>query len=126
MVRNLPWSTANEDLVELFETTRQVELAEILFDGARSKGCSVVQFAQVPEAETAIDELGLFSTLCTIRADTSKIAEKLTPKQSTEGLVYYAMEIKVVLLFSLTELKAMIIIISRVLFRDYCDGARVP
>ncbi|KAJ6589160.1 hypothetical protein B0H19DRAFT_1014277 [Mycena capillaripes] len=54
MVRNLPWSTANEDLVELFETTGQVELAEILFDGARSKGCGVVQFAQVGEAETAI------------------------------------------------------------------------
>ncbi|KAI9569779.1 RNA-binding domain-containing protein [Boletus coccyginus] len=54
MVRNLPWSTANEDLVELFETTGQVELAEILFDGTRSKGCGVVQFAQVSEAETAI------------------------------------------------------------------------
>lgn len=56
MVRNLPWSTANEDLVELFETTGQVELAEILFDGARSKGCGVVQFAQVQEAETAISK----------------------------------------------------------------------
>ncbi|KAH9916963.1 RNA-binding domain-containing protein [Epithele typhae] len=54
MVRNLPWSTANEDLVELFETTGTVELAEILFEGARSKGCGVVQFAQIPEAETAI------------------------------------------------------------------------
>lgn len=54
MVRNLPWSTANEDLVELFETTGQVELAEILFEGARSKGCGVVQFGQVQEAETAI------------------------------------------------------------------------
>ncbi|KAJ7734956.1 hypothetical protein DFH07DRAFT_754198 [Mycena maculata] len=54
MVRNLPWSTANEDLVELFETTGQVEVAEILFDGARSKGSGVVQFAQVGEAETAI------------------------------------------------------------------------
>jgi hypothetical protein len=50
----LPWSTANEDLVELFETTGQVELAEILFDGTRSKGAGVVQFAQVAEAETAI------------------------------------------------------------------------
>ena len=50
----LPWSTANEDLVELFETTGQVETAEILFDGTRSKGCGVVQFSQVAEAETAI------------------------------------------------------------------------
>ena len=54
MYSKLPWSTANEDLVELFETTGQVELAEILFDGTRSKGCGVVQFAQVSEAETAI------------------------------------------------------------------------
>jgi RNA recognition motif-containing protein len=54
MVRNLPWSTANEDLVELFETTGQVELAEILFEGTRSKGCGVVQFSQITEAETAI------------------------------------------------------------------------
>ena len=50
----MPWSTANEDLVELFETTGQVELAEILFDGTRSKGVGVVHFAQVAEAETAI------------------------------------------------------------------------
>lgn len=40
--------------MELFETTGQVELAEILFDGTRSKGCGVVQFSQVVEAETAI------------------------------------------------------------------------
>jgi len=55
-IRNLPWSTANEDFVELFETPRtgQVDLAEILFDGTRSKGAGVVQFAQVAEAETAI------------------------------------------------------------------------
>lgn len=31
-----------------------MELAEILFDGTRSKGCGVVQFAQIVEAETAI------------------------------------------------------------------------
>ena len=45
---------ANEDLVELFETTGQVELVEILSDGTRSKGAGVVQFAQVTEAETVI------------------------------------------------------------------------
>ena len=63
MSLKLPWSTANEDLVELFETTGQVELAEILFDGTRSKGCGVVQFAQVQEAETAI---GLYIYICII------------------------------------------------------------
>ena len=56
MSLQLSWSTANEDsdLDELFETTGQVELAEILFDGTHSKWCGVVQFAQVQEAETAI------------------------------------------------------------------------
>ena len=43
--------------MELFETTGQVELAEILFEGTRSKGCGVVQFAQVAEAETAIGKI---------------------------------------------------------------------
>jgi hypothetical protein len=52
----LPWSTANEDLVELFETTGQVEQAEILYDGTRSKGAGVVQFTHVEEAETAISK----------------------------------------------------------------------
>ena len=41
MHRQLPWSTANEDLVELFGTTGQVEL--VLFDGTRFKGAGVVQ-----------------------------------------------------------------------------------
>jgi RNA recognition motif. (a.k.a. RRM, RBD, or RNP domain) len=49
--------------VELFETTGHVEQAEILYDGTRSKGAGVVQFAHVEEAETAI---GLLS--CVTRA----------------------------------------------------------
>ncbi|KAG1830176.1 hypothetical protein EV424DRAFT_1315773 [Suillus variegatus] len=40
--------------------------------------------------------------------NTSKIAEKLTLKRSAEGTTYYAMEVKVILLFGLTELKAVI------------------
>lgn len=42
--------------MELFETTGTVEVAEILFEGTRSKGAGVVQFTQVEEAETAIGE----------------------------------------------------------------------
>ncbi|THH10818.1 hypothetical protein EW146_g8253 [Bondarzewia mesenterica] len=37
MVRDLPWSAANEHLVEIFEITGQVELAGILFERMRSK-----------------------------------------------------------------------------------------
>jgi RNA recognition motif-containing protein len=53
-VLQLPWSTSNEDLVELFQTTGKVDEAEILFEHGRSKGVGVVQFATVGEAETAI------------------------------------------------------------------------
>ncbi|OAV99605.1 hypothetical protein PTTG_25225 [Puccinia triticina 1-1 BBBD Race 1] len=53
-VKNLPWSTSNDDLVELFQTTGKVENAEVLFEGGRSKGVGVVQFETVEEAETAI------------------------------------------------------------------------
>jgi len=53
-VNNLPWSTSNEDLVELFQTTGTVQEAEVLWEGGRSKGTGVVQFATIEEAETAI------------------------------------------------------------------------
>ncbi|ORY34640.1 hypothetical protein BCR39DRAFT_513770 [Naematelia encephala] len=53
LVRNLPWSTSHEDLVELFETVGSVVLAEILFDGQRSRGEGVVQFTETAEAQTA-------------------------------------------------------------------------
>ena len=73
----MPWSTANEDLVELFETTGQVELAEILFEGTRSKGMGVVQFSNIPEAETAIGQcscyVGLLRLTLSITQPNSKI-----------------------------------------------------
>lgn len=49
----LPWSTSNEDLVELFETVGTVSVAEILYDGTRSKGEGIVQFTETAEAQTA-------------------------------------------------------------------------
>lgn len=54
--KQLPWSTTNEDLVELFETTGQVVLAEILYEGTRSKGSGVVQFKEVEEATEACEK----------------------------------------------------------------------
>ncbi|WWC73826.1 uncharacterized protein I206_107798 [Kwoniella pini CBS 10737] len=53
LVRNLPWSTANEDLVELFETVGNVVIAEVLFEAGRSKGEGIVQFTETAEAQTA-------------------------------------------------------------------------
>lgn len=53
-VKNLPWSTSNEDLVELFQTTGTVQEAEVLWENGRSKGNGVVQFSTLEEAENAI------------------------------------------------------------------------
>ncbi|MCJ1330989.1 hypothetical protein MMC10_007676 [Thelotrema lepadinum] len=54
-VRNLPWSTSNEDLVELFTTIGKVERAEIQYEpNGRSRGTGVVQFDSPDNADTAI------------------------------------------------------------------------
>ncbi|KAK5117145.1 hypothetical protein LTR85_008913 [Meristemomyces frigidus] len=54
-VRNLPWSTSNEDLIELFTTIGKVERAEIKYEAnLRSSGTGVVEFASQQDAETAI------------------------------------------------------------------------
>lgn len=54
-VRNLPWSTSNEDLVELFSTIGKVEQAEIQYEpSGRSRGTGVVRFDSPDTAETAI------------------------------------------------------------------------
>lgn len=54
-VRNLPWSTSNEDLVDLFTTIGKVERAEIQYEpSGRSRGTGVVQFDTAENAEIAI------------------------------------------------------------------------
>ncbi|KAK7414128.1 g-strand binding protein [Neonectria punicea] len=54
-VRNLPWSTSNDDLVELFTTIGKVEQAEIQYEpSGRSRGTGVVRFDSAETAETAI------------------------------------------------------------------------
>ena len=51
----LPWSTSNEDLVELFTTIGKVERAEIQYEpNGRSRGTGVVEFDTADNAETAI------------------------------------------------------------------------
>lgn len=55
MFRQLPWSTSNEDLVDLFTTIGKVERAEIQYEpNGRSKGTGVVEFDTQENAETAI------------------------------------------------------------------------
>ncbi|ORY67071.1 uncharacterized protein BCR38DRAFT_150666 [Pseudomassariella vexata] len=54
-VRNLPWSTSNDDLVELFTTIGKVEQAEIQYEpNGRSRGTGVVRFDSPTTADTAI------------------------------------------------------------------------
>lgn len=50
----------------------------------------------------------MYSTLCTITANTSQIARLPTALRNENGRSYYQVEIDVVLLFGLTELKAQI------------------
>lgn len=54
-VRNLPWSTSNDDLVELFTTIGKVERAEIKYEAnGRSSGTGVVEFDSTENAGVAI------------------------------------------------------------------------
>lgn len=51
----LPWSTSNEDLVELFTTIGKVERAEIQYEpNGRSRGTGVVEFDNQENSATAI------------------------------------------------------------------------
>lgn len=53
----LPWSTSNDDLVELFSTIGKVEQAEIQYEpSGRSRGTGVVRFDNADTAETAISK----------------------------------------------------------------------
>ena len=53
----LPWSTSNQDLVELFTTIGKVDRAEIGYEpSGRSRGIGVVQFEAMETAESAIQK----------------------------------------------------------------------
>lgn len=61
-VRNLPWSTSNEDLIELFTTIGKVERAEVRYEpNGRSKGDGVVEFTNQDDAQTAITKFTGYS-----------------------------------------------------------------
>ena len=51
------------------------------------------------------EEPELFTLLCTVRADTSKVLKR--PQYGTNG-IYYAQEFDIVLMCGLTEMKAQI------------------
>jgi len=53
-------------------------------------------------------EPDMFSTLCTVTANTRQMAKRLKPLKGVGGAPYYKFDFNVVLLFGLTELKAQI------------------
>lgn len=56
-VGNLPYSTVNEDLYDLFDGIGPIVKAEIQKFGGRPKGSGVVRFENEGDAQVAIDEL---------------------------------------------------------------------
>jgi hypothetical protein len=50
----------------------------------------------------------MFSTLCTVTADTRQMAKTLKPCRGVDGGQYYRFDHNIILLFGLTELKAQI------------------
>ena len=56
-MKQLPWSTSNEDLIELFSTIGKVEQAEIKYEpNGRSTGTGVVEFGNAEDSATAISK----------------------------------------------------------------------
>ncbi|KAF8441288.1 hypothetical protein L210DRAFT_3611856 [Boletus edulis BED1] len=77
--------------------------------GCNSLDIAITSYRGPLEQPTWMDnERDQFSTLCTVRADITKLAKSLSPKRSVEGSLYFALEIKIILLFGLTELTAQV------------------
>ena len=84
--KQLPWSTSNEDLVELFTTIGKVERAEIQYElNGRSRGTGVVQFDSTENAETAIGKFSpmtLGTLTLTLNSQVHGISIRRTPAWS--------------------------------------------
>jgi hypothetical protein len=50
----------------------------------------------------------MFSTLCNVHADTSKVARTISPRRGYAGLQFYRQEFSIILMFGLTELQAQL------------------
>ncbi|KAG6334775.1 hypothetical protein ID866_4308 [Astraeus odoratus] len=63
---------------------------------------------KLPNPRWIDEEQDVFTSMCTIRADTSKLAHSMQSNPLPGGGAYYSILIHVILLFGLTELKAQI------------------
>ena len=50
----------------------------------------------------------MFSNLCTVHADTSRVAKTLSPRRGFAGMQFFRQQFSIVLMFGLTELEAQI------------------
>lgn len=50
----------------------------------------------------------MFSYLCTVTADTSRVARTMTLRRGVNHTQYYGLDYNIILMFGLTELKAQI------------------
>ena len=55
-VANLPWSTTDDDLVDLFSTIATVTKTGVQHDNGRSRGSGIVQFETAEMADSAIQK----------------------------------------------------------------------
>jgi len=51
----------------------------------------------------------MFSTMCIVNADISRMTKTLKPKRGLTGKTYYLLEFGIILCFGLTELKAQLV-----------------
>ncbi|KAF9234834.1 hypothetical protein BU15DRAFT_78667 [Melanogaster broomeanus] len=70
--------------------------------------CDLEQEAIRPTLAGHDSEPGMFSNLCTVHADTSRVSRTLSPRRGFAGLQFYRQQFSIVLMFGLTELQAQI------------------
>ncbi|GAB7347456.1 hypothetical protein MBLNU459_g4372t1 [Dothideomycetes sp. NU459] len=92
-VRNLPWSTSNEDLIELFTTIGKVERAEIQYEpNGRSRGTGVVEFDSADNASTSIAKFSGYQYggrplgLTYVKYANQQVADPMQGTEATAGL----------------------------------------
>ncbi|KAJ3815434.1 hypothetical protein F5876DRAFT_85802 [Lentinula aff. lateritia] len=70
---------------------------------------TILEYRGIHKDPSWIDvDCNMYSTACTVTADTSEISATLVPRRNPTGSAYFQLKFDVVLLFGLTELKAQI------------------
>jgi hypothetical protein len=62
----------------------------------------------LPNGQITYHQEGMFSTLCHVHADTSKVTSTMSPRRGYAGLQFYRQQFSIILIFGLTELQAQL------------------